>query len=74
MESGINKNEKDLINEVFKNLNESSNKDLRSCLDILNNEYEKTKETIISLTKHMDVVESTYNKIFKVYQKRLNGK
>ena len=40
-----------------------SNKDLEKGLEFLNEEFEKTKYSIVELTKHLDKVEKLYNNI-----------
>ena len=62
-----------LVNNVIKNLNESTNKEILHSLEYLSNDFEQTKNTVINLTKHLDNVEIVYNKILKEYQKRTNG-
>jgi hypothetical protein len=42
--------------------------------DELSEEFEKTKELIIDLTRHLDGVESLYNKVNKEIEKRYSGK
>jgi hypothetical protein len=39
-------------------------------LDLLNQDFEYTKNTIITLSKHLDKVEFTYNQILKEYVER----
>jgi hypothetical protein len=62
--------EKDQIVEVIENLEDKSNKDLFDVADLLYNEFENTKELIISLTRHMDTVEEMYNKVNSEIEKR----
>ena len=62
--------EKDQIVEVIENLEDKSNKDLFDVADFLYNEFENTKELIISLTRHMDTVEEMYNKVNSEIEKR----
>jgi hypothetical protein len=59
------------INEILKNINDSTNKELQLCLDYLDNDFEQTKMTIIKLTKHLDTTEVLYNKVLKEYEKRV---
>jgi hypothetical protein len=42
-------------------------------MDYINEEFEKTKKSLITLTYYLDNLETTYNKILKEYQKRQNG-
>jgi hypothetical protein len=60
------------VSEIIKNLNDSTNKELQFCLDFLNFDFEQTKDAIIRLTKHLDTVEITYNKVLKEYESRNN--
>lgn len=62
--------------EVLKILSDyknSSNKDLISVMDFLQNDFEKTKGLILKLTKHLDTTEDSYNKVFEEYKKRMNN-
>jgi hypothetical protein len=43
-------------------------------LDIINNDYETTKDNIIKLTYYLDSLEENYNKVLKEYKKRNGGK
>ena len=65
---------RETINNVIKNLNESSNKEILYSLEYLSEDFEQTKNTIIKLTYHLDSTEQLYNKILKEYEKRTNGK
>jgi hypothetical protein len=65
-------NEKDTVLRIANNLNESTNKELQFCLNYLSNEFDQTKESIIKLTKNLDNIEITYNKVLKEYQIRNN--
>lgn len=59
------------INNIIKNAKDKPNKDLLDCRDILFEEFEKTKQLIIDLTKHLDAVENNYNIINDEIGKRL---
>jgi len=48
------------INEIVKNAKDKPNKDLIEARDILIIEFDKTRELIIDLTRHLDAVESSY--------------
>jgi flagellar biosynthesis chaperone FliJ len=63
--------EKNKVSEILKNPEIKSNKDLNECLDFLENEFEKTKDAVIQLTKYLDAVEESYNKINKEIGNRL---
>jgi prefoldin subunit 5 len=55
--------DKEKLVEIISSPDVKSNKDLNECLEVLNDEFEKTKSLIISLTKHLDSVEDAYDKI-----------
>lgn len=63
--------EKEKIIEVVKNVKDKSNKDLIECRDILLVEFEKTKELIINLTRHLDSLQTDYELINKEIGNRL---
>ena len=60
--------------EIANDVENKSNKDLMIVADELNEEFEKTKELIIDLTRHLDGVESLYKKVIKEIEKRYIGK
>lgn len=62
--------EKEKIIEVIENLENKSNRDLFGVADFLYDEFNNTKELIISLTRHMDTVEEMYNKVNSEIEKR----
>ena len=55
--------DKDKIIEIVKNVKDKPNKDLFESRDILYAEFEKTKDLIIELTRHIDVVQEYYETI-----------
>lgn len=60
-------------NEVIKIANDVENignKDLVNSRDFLIEEFKKTKEVIIDLTRHLESVEDLYNIINKELEKR----
>jgi hypothetical protein len=63
--------DKNKIIEIVNDPSIKSNKDLSECLSFLNDEFEKTKETIVTLTKYLDGVELSYNKINDELGKRV---
>jgi uncharacterized protein YaaN involved in tellurite resistance len=63
--------EKTKIAEILKNPEIKSNKDLNECLGFLEDEFEKTKDSVIQLTKYLDAIEESYNKINKEIGNRL---
>jgi len=59
------------IQDIVKNAKDKSNQTLVECRDILSTEFEKTKELIINLTKHLDSVKDSYEIINEEIGKRL---
>jgi len=59
--------------EILKNYKKKSNKDLSDVMDLLKDNFDKTKDLIVKLTYHLDSTEKEYNKIYEEYKKRLNG-
>jgi hypothetical protein len=57
----MTKDEFDLIVESCKNIDRLQNTILESNMDLLSDEFEKTKNLIISLTHHLDKTEEVYN-------------
>lgn len=62
---------KDKIIKVVNNVKETSNKDLIESRDELYNEFQKTKQLIIDLTRHLEIVEKYYETINTEIGKRL---
>jgi hypothetical protein len=62
--------EKNKILDIANDVENKSNKDLLNVLGELHTEYEKTKDLIISLTRHLDSVEILYNKVNEEIGKR----
>ena len=62
----------ELENIIFevKNLKNTPNSVLLNCLDLLSQEFEKTKNNILDLTYHLDKVEELYNIITKEIENR----
>jgi hypothetical protein len=60
---------KSIINDI----ENSPNRELTSAMDFINEDFVKTKNSIINLTLYLDNLEITYNKVLKEYQKRNNG-
>jgi hypothetical protein len=63
--------EKERIVEISKDVINKSNKDLFDSLDELQIEYDKTKDLIINLTRHLENIELLYNKINNEIGKRV---
>lgn len=71
----MNKKEKiDKVLSIIKDYKSHSNKDLIYVMDFIQEDFTKTKETLITLTHHLDKIESTYNLILQEYEKRTNKK
>jgi len=76
MEKNYNENEKVMANDVLKiiaDYKNSSNKDLEKALGFVKLDFYNTKEHLIKMTKHLDRLELTYNKLLKEHNSR-NGK
>jgi hypothetical protein len=63
--------DKDKIIEIVENVKDKSNKDLIESRDILLIEFDKTKELIINLTKHLEAVQTYYETINAEIGKRI---
>ena len=63
--------EKEDIIKIANDSENKSNKDLIQTRDILLEEYSNTKNLIIDLTKHLEGVETLYNKINNEIGKRI---
>jgi len=58
--------------EIINEYKSRSNKDLKFVLDLINEDFELTKNTLVKLSEHLDKLETTYNVILKEYQNRTN--
>lgn len=56
--------------EITNDVENKSNNDLFLVAEELYDEFEKTKQLIIDLTRHMDGIEVLYNKVNKEIEKR----
>ena len=63
--------DKTKLKEVVENVKDKPNKDLMESRDLLLTEFTKTKELIIDLTRHLEVIENYYDVINKEIGKRL---
>jgi hypothetical protein len=63
---------KEVLN-ILSNYKNSSNKELTNVMDFLQDDFDKTKDLIIKLTKHLDTTEESYNKVFEEYKKRITN-
>jgi type III secretory pathway component EscV len=64
--------ETEKIKEIIQDYKNKPNKDLTLVMDYINEEFNKTKKSIIDSTYYLDSLEKTYNQLLKEYQKR-NG-
>jgi hypothetical protein len=62
--------EKEKILKVLNEVENKSNKDLFEVQEVLYNEHEKTKSLIIDLTRHLEIIENSYDKVDKELKKR----
>ena len=58
--------------EIIKDYKSKSNKELKFVLDLINEDFELTKNSLLKLSEHLDKLETTYNVILKEYQVRTN--
>lgn len=68
-----NKEKAHKVVEIIKDYKTLPNKDLVFAMDFIQEDFNKTKETLIKLTHHLDKVENTYNLILKEYESRNNS-
>ena len=69
----MNKKDTEKALEIIKDYKSKSNKELIFVLDLVKEDFELTKSTIIKLTNHLDKLETTYNTILKEHNSR-NGR
>ena len=55
--------EKETLLKIIDNVEDTPNKDLSEAAIELFNEFNKTKEMIIDLARHLDSIEISYNKV-----------
>ena len=63
--------DKEKLIQITSDVENKSNKDLSYTLVDLEVEFDKTKELIVSLTRHLDVVAELYEKVDTELKKRL---
>lgn len=63
--------DKNKLIEISKDAENKSNKDLVNTLTELVTEFEKTKDLIVSLTRHLDVISEMYEKVNTELNKRI---
>ena len=61
---------KEEVLEIIKDYKNKPNKDLLKALDLLTQDFDFTKKTIVDLSKHLDNLEYTYNTLLKEYNGR----
>lgn len=59
------------IIEIAQDVENKSNKDLFIVVNELYEEFEKTKQLIVDLTRHLDTVELYFNKVNNEIEKRI---
>ena len=59
------------IIDIANDVTNKSNKDLFAALNELYVEFEKTKDLVINLTRHLEGVEELYNKVNDEIEKRI---
>ena len=60
---------------IIKEYKTQSNKDLIFAMEIIQKDFNVTKETLLKLTHHIDKLESTYDLILKEFESRTkNGR
>jgi hypothetical protein len=64
--------DKDIIIEIVNNVKDKPNKDLLECEYVLFNEYETTKQIIVELMNHMELIEGMHSKIVFEIENRKN--
>ena len=63
--------EKEKIIDIINDVENKSNKDLFITVNELYEEFEKTKQLIVDLTRHMESIEQSYNRVNKEIEKRV---
>ena len=60
---------------IIKEYKSQSNKDLIFAMEIIQKDFNVTKETLLKLTHHIDKLETTYDLILKEFESRTkNGR
>lgn len=62
----------DRLKNIVKDVKNQPNKELEYAMQFLSEDFELTKKTLVELTKRLDALEITYNKILEEYEKRNN--
>ena len=71
MEEGHSNMDKNRLIEIANDVKNKSNKDLFIAVNELYGEFEKTKQLIVDLTRHLESVESLYNEVNIEIEKRI---
>jgi hypothetical protein len=58
------------ILEILKDYKNAPNQELLDVLNFLEEDFYKTKDLILKLTRHLDSTESSYNKILEEFNRR----
>ena len=70
LELQIQNMEKEKILEISQDVENKPNKELFLAVEFLVDEFEKTKELIIDLTRHLEGIENLYNSVNDELKKR----
>lgn len=63
--------DKERLIEIANDVKNKSNKDLFIAVNELYSEFEKTKQLIVDLTRHLESVETIYNEVNLEIEKRI---
>jgi hypothetical protein len=66
------KEDAEKVVKIVKDFKNEPNKNIVFAMDFLKNDFDKTKESILTLTNHLDKVELTYNTLLEEYKKRMS--
>jgi len=69
----MNQEDIDRTKEVISNYKNKSNADLTFAMDVLQKDFDFTKQTLIKMSEHLDKLEKSYQLILNEYQSRKNG-
>lgn len=69
----MNQEEIEKTKDIISNYKNKSNSDLTFAMDILQKDFDFTKETLLKMSEHLDKLEKSYNLILTEYQFRKNG-
>lgn len=72
--SEVNSELKKEVAGIIQDYKNRPNKDLIKAMDLITQDFEYTKNTLISLSEHLDKLEFTYNTILKEYNNRTKWK